>query len=126
MLSPAVLATRPRLADIAGSIDSGPQRPHTRERTFLIRASEPAIASHIRRQDRREFAGFSHDVLPPQARLAQSRSELARLDRETLGPTATARAMSVRGPSRQILQRKQMSALGGTAEVGGACSKRRK
>ena len=77
---------RPYMAHSAGSINSDRSARMRASVPSLIRASEPAIASHIRRQDRREFPGFSHDVLPPQAQTStKSRSELARLDRNS-GP----------------------------------------
>jgi hypothetical protein len=39
------------------------QRPQTRQDAILIRASEPAVADHIRAKDRRKFPGLGHRAL---------------------------------------------------------------
>ena len=58
---------------VAGALDDAPvmdgdgrvdqvaaQRPQPRQRAILVRAGEPAIADHIRSQDRRKFPGLAH------------------------------------------------------------------
>ena len=39
------------------------QRPQPRQDAILVRAGEPAVADHIRDQDRRDFSGLTH-LLP--------------------------------------------------------------
>ena len=60
-------------AAVAGALDDAPmmhgdgrvdqiaaQRPQPRQCAILVRAREPAVADHIRDQDRRDFPGFGH------------------------------------------------------------------
>ena len=60
-------------AAVAGALDDAPvmggdggvdqiaaQPPKPRQRAILVRAGEPAVADHVRDQDRRDFAGFGH------------------------------------------------------------------
>ena len=55
-----------------GGIDQiAAQRAEPRQGAILVGASKPAVADHIRRQNRCEFPGLGHDAPSPQARLAQ-------------------------------------------------------
>ena len=66
-------------AAVAGALDDAPvmrvdggidqiaaQPPQPRQRAILVRAREPAVADHVRDQDRRDFPGFRHGA--PQGR----------------------------------------------------------
>jgi hypothetical protein len=39
------------------------QRAQSRQDSIFVRARQPAIADHIRDQDRRNFPGFAHGAL---------------------------------------------------------------
>ena len=48
------------------------QRAHSRQSSIFVSASEPAIADHIRNQNRRNFPGFAHGAPLAIATLAQT------------------------------------------------------
>jgi hypothetical protein len=53
-----------------GGIDQiAPQPSESRQGAIFVRAGEPAVSDHIRRQDRRQFPGLGHDVLSLHPRL---------------------------------------------------------
>ncbi len=72
-----------------GGIDQiAPQPPEPRQRAILVRAREPAIADHVRDQDRSDFADFGHGepsrVMQNTAETGQSRRLLMASDRARL------------------------------------------
>ena len=49
---------------VDGGIDQiAAQPPQPRQRAILVRAREPAVADHVRDQDRRDFPGSRHGAL---------------------------------------------------------------
>ena len=121
---------------VAGALDHAPimdgdgrvdqiaaQRSQPRQCAILVGASKPAVSDHIRHQNRREFPGLGHGVPPVAgARLAHRVFRSWPEFIESLKPMLSA-TMSVRGPSRQISHRNQMSVFGVRAEVAHARSK---
>ncbi len=68
-------------ATVAGALDDAPmvhgdgridevaaQRPEPRQRAVLVGAREPAVADHVRDQDRRNFPGLAHSSGSPALR----------------------------------------------------------
>ena len=54
-----------------GGVDQvATQAPQPRQRAILVRAGEPAVADHVRDQDRSDLPGFAHREPPPPSRLA--------------------------------------------------------
>jgi len=51
------------------------QSPQPRQDAIFVCASEPAIADHIRAEDRCKFAGLAHSPCPRPPRLAHSRDQ---------------------------------------------------
>ena len=64
---------------VAGALDDAPvmhgdgridqiaaERPQPRQDAILVGASEPAVADHVRHQNRREFPGLGHGFAPSQ------------------------------------------------------------
>ena len=45
---------------MVGSIRSLRKAAKSRKRAILVRAGEPAVADHVRDQDRRDFPGLAH------------------------------------------------------------------
>jgi hypothetical protein len=65
-------------AAVAGALDDAPamrgdggidqiaaQPPKASQRAVLVGASEPAVADHVRYQNRSDFPGFGHGESPP-------------------------------------------------------------
>ena len=46
-----------------GTDEIAAEAPQTRECTILLGAGEPAVADHVRDQDRRELSGLGHGAL---------------------------------------------------------------
>ena len=72
---------------VAGALDDAPmmrgdgridqiaaQRPQPRQCAILVRACKPAIADHVRDQNRRDFPGFRHGAPSGTSTLAQGGS----------------------------------------------------
>ena len=85
-------------SSVAGALDDAPvmhgdgridqiaaQRPQPRQGAILVRAGEPAVADHIRDQDRRNFSGLAHSAQSP-SQTSKDPPEKPHLDIERIQP----------------------------------------